>query len=75
MSGLEFSSDAAEKLIAAYQTMDMVRQRDATLQRLDLNPGERIIDIGCGPGFLSKDMAAAVGPTGCVVGIEGVSHW
>ena len=70
MSGLEFSSDAAEKLIAAYQTMDMVRQRDATLQRLDLNPGERIIDIGCGPGFLSKDMAAAVGPTGCVVGID-----
>ena len=70
MSGLEFSSDTAEKLIAAYQTMDMVRQRDATLQRLDLNPGERIIDIGCGPGFLSKDMAAAVGPTGCVVGID-----
>jgi ubiquinone/menaquinone biosynthesis C-methylase UbiE len=70
MSGLEFSSDAAEKLIATYQTLDMVRQREATLQRLNLNPGERIIDIGCGPGFLSKQMAAAVGPTGRVVGID-----
>jgi ubiquinone/menaquinone biosynthesis C-methylase UbiE len=70
MSGLEFSSDAAEKLIATYQTLDMVRQRDATLQRLNLNPGERVIDIGCGPGFLAKQMAAAVGPTGRVVGID-----
>ncbi len=60
MSGLAFSSDAAEKLIAAYRTPDMVRQRNATLQRLDLKPGERVVDIGCGPGFLCKSMAAAV---------------
>jgi hypothetical protein len=37
MSGLSFSSDAAEKLIAAYSTPDMARQRDATLQRLNLS--------------------------------------
>jgi len=70
MSGLQFSSEAAEKLIAAYKTPDMVRQRDATLQRLELKPGERVIDIGCGPGFLCKSMAAAVRPTGKVVGID-----
>ena len=70
MSGLAFSNDAAEKLIAAYRTPDMVRQRDATLQRLNLKPGERVIDIGCGPGFLCKSMAAAVSPTGRVVGID-----
>ncbi len=70
MSGLAFSSDAAETLVAAYRTPDMVRQRDATLQRLHLKPGERVIDIGCGPGFLCKSMAAAVGPTGRVVGID-----
>lgn len=70
MSGLAFSSDAAETLVAAYQTPDMVRQRDATLQRLHLKPGERVIDIGCGPGFLCKSMAAAVGAAGRVIGID-----
>ena len=70
MSGLAFSSDAAEKLIAAYKTPDMEQQRDETLRRLDLKLGERVIDIGCGPGFLCKSMAVAVGPTGHVVGID-----
>jgi arsenite methyltransferase len=70
MSGLTFSDDAAENLIAAYRTPDLVRQREATLQRLKLKPGERVIDIGCGPGFLCESMAAAIGPTGCVVGID-----
>jgi arsenite methyltransferase len=70
MSGLTFSNDAAEKLIAAYGTRDLVRQREATLQRLNLQPGERVIDIGCGPGFLCEGMAPAVSPSGCVVGID-----
>lgn len=70
MSGLTFSSGAAEKLIAAYQTPDLARQREATLRRLNLKPGERVIDVGCGPGFLCESMAAAVGPTGRVVGID-----
>ena len=70
MSGLTFSNDAAEKLIAAYSSVDLVRQRDATLQRLNLRPGEHVIDIGCGPGFLCKSMAAAINPTGRVMGID-----
>ena len=70
MSGLAFSSDAATKLIAAYRAPDLVRQRDATLQRLGLKRGERVVDIGCGPGFLCEMMAAAVGPTGQVTGID-----
>ena len=48
----------------------MVRQREATLQRLYLKTGERVIDVGCGPGFLCESMAAAVGPAGRVVGID-----
>jgi arsenite methyltransferase len=70
MSGLAFSSEAAEKLIAAYRAPELIRQREATLQRLSLKPGERVVDIGCGPGFLCESMAAAVGPAGCVVGID-----
>jgi len=70
MSGLAFSSDAATKLIAAYRAPDLMRQRDATLQRLSLKRGERVVDVGCGPGFLCEMMAAAVGPTGHVTGID-----
>ena len=40
MLGLTFSDEAAKKLIAAYSSVDLVRQRDATLQRLNLRPGE-----------------------------------
>jgi arsenite methyltransferase len=60
MSGLTFSDDAAENLIAAYRTPDLVQQREATLQRLNLKRGERVVDIGCGPGFLCENMAAAI---------------
>ena len=70
MSGLTFANDAAEKLIAAYSSADLVRQREATLQRLNLRPGEYVIDIGCGPGFLCESMAEVIGPTGRVVGID-----
>jgi arsenite methyltransferase len=70
MAGLAFSSDVAKTLVSAYRTPDMVRQRSATLQRLHLIAGERVIDIGCGPGFLCKSMAAAVGPPGIVIGID-----
>ncbi len=70
MSGLAFSNDVAEKLIATYSTPDLVRQREATLRRLHLKSGERVIDIGCGPGFLCESMAPAISPTGCVVGID-----
>src|SRR5262245_51393727 len=70
MSGLTFSSDWADKLIAAYRAPELVHQREATLHRLCLKAGERVVDVGCGPGFLCESMAAAVGPAGRVVGID-----
>lgn len=35
-----------------------------------LRPGLRILDVGCGPGTITLDLAEAVGPTGSVVGID-----
>src|SRR5215212_8580833 len=67
---LQFSDEAARKLEAIYSSADVVAQRRATLNRLGLRPGERVIDIGCGPGFLCEEMAEAVGETGAVVGVE-----
>lgn len=35
-----------------------------------LNPGMRILDVGCGPGNLTAHVAEAVGVNGSVVGID-----
>ena len=35
-----------------------------------LRPGMSVLDVGCGPGTITLDLAAAVGPTGRVVGVD-----
>ncbi len=35
-----------------------------------LSPGMRVLDLGCGPGSITLDLAEAVGPTGQVVGVD-----
>jgi arsenite methyltransferase len=39
-------------------------------EALGLRPGERVLDIGVGPGFLAAEMAAEVAPDGRVCGID-----
>ena len=55
---------------AAYTTPDIVAQRASVLSMLALQSGERVLDIGVGPGFLAAEMAAVVGAGGRVCGID-----
>ena len=70
MSGLKFTEDAARHLARVYLTPDVVAQRAETMKQLALSPGERVLDVGCGPGFLCESIAAIVGSDGAVTGID-----
>ncbi|MCU1591186.1 MAG: SAM-dependent methyltransferase [Frankiales bacterium] len=43
---------------------------DRVLAAAALQPGERVLDVGCGAGQLTTQAAAAVGRTGQVVGLD-----
>jgi SAM-dependent methyltransferase len=43
---------------------------DAAIEALGIRAGERIIDIGCGCGHTTLQVAELVGPTGSVVGVD-----
>jgi ubiquinone/menaquinone biosynthesis C-methylase UbiE len=67
---LQFDAERARRLERAYSTADIRAQREETLRQLSLQPGEAVIDIGCGPGFLCERMAELVGQAGSVLGID-----
>ena len=70
MATLKFDNDAARRLEIFYAFPDMRGQRDEALRRLAIRPGETVIDVGCGPGFLSESAADATSSSGRVLGVD-----
>jgi arsenite methyltransferase len=68
--GLEYDEEASRRLEAMYTTADVVEQRSAVIQAVGLRIGERVLDVGSGPGFLAVDVANVVGPSGAVHGLD-----
>ena len=71
MAGFEFDEAGARKLDAVYGTRDVVRRRRLVRETVAAQAGERILDVGCGPGYYVAELAEAVGPDGAVTGIDG----
>lgn len=67
---LEFDEQASRRVEAVYRTPDVVEQRQVIRTALALRPGERVLDIGCGPGLLAHEMAEDVGAEGRVDGVD-----
>ena len=70
MSQLTFDAAAAKSLEAIYLTPDVIAQRARVLDLLAPQAGERVLDIGVGPGLLAYDLARLVGEGGRLVGLD-----
>jgi arsenite methyltransferase len=67
---MDFDERTSRQVERTYMTPDIVGQRRLTVEALDLQPGEDVLDIGAGPGFLACEIAAVVGEGGSVQGID-----
>jgi arsenite methyltransferase len=67
---IEFDDDIARQMEVLYQSEDAVRRRRIVRDAISAAPGERIADMGCGPGFYCAELAQDVGPSGSVVGVD-----
>jgi SAM-dependent methyltransferase len=57
------------------QIADLAPDSDAQLGKIGIRSGERIVDIGCGPGGVLHLLAKRVGLTGSVLGIDRSAHF
>lgn len=67
---LTFDEETAHRLERAYHGRDFAERRAANLAALAPRPGDHVVDIGCGNGMLTPDVAARVGPEGRVTGVD-----
>jgi arsenite methyltransferase len=70
MSQLVFDDRTASQLETLYRTRDVLRRRRLVREALGAGPGDRVLDVGCGPGFYVAELLEQVGPTGSVVGVD-----
>src|SRR5215204_4089912 len=61
---------AAPRVEATYTTPDIAPTRVAVFQALAPRTGECLADLGCGPGFMARELGIAVGSAGRVHAVD-----
>ena len=60
----------AQALEAVYATRDVRRRRALVHEALAAQPGEAVLDVGCGPGFYVAEILGRIGESGRVTGVD-----
>lgn len=68
-----YNEEESKRTERAYLSPEIEFQRERTLEIIDPQQGERIVDVGCGPGLLIHELAPAVGDAGHIIGIDSSS--
>ena len=71
------SSRRYDRISAAYGVVADAaesRARDSAVTLLDVRPGERVLDVGCGTGAALVRLAEQVGGAGSAFGLDGSSN-
>ncbi|MBK7644073.1 MAG: methyltransferase domain-containing protein [Planctomycetes bacterium] len=75
MSDYPLGTDPLELERLGFQHQVWSPVTNAFFERLGVKPGMRVLDLGCGPGFVSLELAERVGPKGSVVALDEARHW
>lgn len=67
---LKFDKETTRLLDVVYQGADITRRRQASFDALRPAANETIVDIGCGNGLLTLELARAVGSGGQAIGVD-----
>jgi arsenite methyltransferase len=67
---LKFNEETTRRLWIVYQGGDISRRRRMAFDALHLSEGDTVVDIGCGNGLLTKQIARATGTAGRVIGVD-----
>ena len=70
MTKLEYGDEASRMVEAINTVPDTIGRRQAILRALNLKTGERVLDVGSGPGHQALEMSPMVGPSGKVDGVD-----
>jgi arsenite methyltransferase len=70
VSQIVFDDGLVDQLESLYRKRDILRRRALVREAVSAQPGERILDVGCGPGFYVAELLEQVGPQGSLVGVD-----
>src|SRR5262245_32074285 len=66
----ERARDLAARLERRAKAVDEIAARDAYLGLLDISAGEHVLDVGCGSGAVTREIAKRVRSPGLAIGLD-----